>query len=439
MRSLAGARERSMGMVLMLGLAAAALVVPAPAALAAPLDTLKFEPPHSDDDPDSELRLLDHEILLHYDPNSDSWLLAPFRSPLSATPEAWPLRHPGESDIGLALDYNRVDELRGGLTYQAQAPWEMAPRLGARLEYATARRRWLYGAQVEQPLERGNRVAVGFSLSRRTEHIELQQVGDLENSLALLFGRQDYRDYFEREGVGGYLALRWPGVTTLSLQGRNDRYRSVETLASTHSWFHRDRPLRENPPIEEGEAHVAAVRLERVHPGEVGFHHWIELEGAGSGLGGDFRYRRLLGDLRNIVRLSPAMTLSVRGVCGTTLGGHLPPQRGFTVGGVDGLRAHSFAAFRGDQVALGQLEYSAAIGRFHTGEFENGLHAVMFVDSGRAWSNPDHDWDVGGQRFAVDGGFGLSTAEDNLRIYFAKNLQEPDSDFVISARIQRPF
>ena len=46
---------------------------------------------------------------------------------------------------------------------------------------------------------------------------------------------------------------------------------------------------------------------------------------------------------------------------------------------------------------------------------------------------------VPSQRFATDGGFGLSTAEDNLRVYFAKNLQDPGSDFVISARLQRPF
>jgi hypothetical protein len=338
----------------------------------------------------------------------------------------------------VALDYNRVDEIRGGITYEAQASADLSPRFGARIEYATARRRWLYGAQIEQPLESGNRVAIGFSLSRRTDHIEMQQVGDLENSLALLFGRQDYRDYFEREGGDAYFALRWPGVTTLSVHGRNDRYRSLETFGGTRSWFHRDRTLRENPPIEEGESHVAALRLERVRPGLEGFHHWIEIETAGEGLGGDFEYRRLLGDVRSVLRLAPTMTLSLRGVGGTTWRGMLPPQRSFTVGGVDGLRAHSFAAFRGDQVALGQLEYSAAIGHFHSGHFENGLHAIAFVDAGRAWSSPGR-WDIGSQRFAVDGGFGLSTAEDKLRVYFAKNLQEPESDFVISARLQRPF
>jgi hypothetical protein len=407
-----------------------------PSIASATVDTLEFEPLHPEEE-DSEPRLLDREIVVHRDLLTEAaWLQAPFRMPLSATRESWPLRRPGDSDLGIAFDYNRVDEIRAGLTWEARTGTAFSPRIGARAEYSTARRRWLYAAQLEQPLELGNHVAVGFSLSRKTDHIELQQVGDIENSLALLFGRQDYRDYFEREGVDGYVALRWPGVTTLSVHGRNDRYRSLTTYRGTRSWFHRRRELRENPPIEDGEGHVAAIRLERVHPGEIGFHHWVELEAAGDGLGGDFSYRRLLADLRSVIRLSPAMTFSLRGVAGSALHGSLPPQRAFTVGGVDGLRAHSFAAFRGDQAALGQVEYSAAIG--NGGRLENRLHAIAFVDAGRAWTHPEH-WDVGRQRFAADGGFGLSTAEDKLRVYFAKNLQDPDSDFVISARLQRPF
>ena len=61
--------------------------------------------------------------------------------------------------------------------------------------------------QLEQPLLPPARLALGVSAVRRTDHSELQQVDDAENSLALLFARQDYRDYFEREGFGAYLRL----------------------------------------------------------------------------------------------------------------------------------------------------------------------------------------------------------------------------------------
>jgi len=402
-------------------------------------DTLEFEPyPVHSEDEDSEPRLYD-QVVTHRDPAPESrWLQPPFRIPCSSTRESMPLRRPGRGGVGIVFDYNRVDEVRTGLTYEHRARRGMAPRFGGRLEYTTVRHEWLYGAHVEQPLEPSNHAAIGFSVLRKTDHIELQQVSDLENSLALLLGRQDYRDYFDREGFGGYLALRWPGVTTLSIHGRSDQYRSLETFHGTTSWFHKNRELRENPPIEEGESHVATVRLERMHPGIEGFHHWIEVEAAGGGLGGDFDYRRLLADLRSVIRLSPSGTLTARGVVGSSLQGHLPPQRAFTVGGVDGLRAHSFAYFRGDQVALAQVEYSMAVGRIQSGGFESGIHAIVFLDSGRAWTHPDQ-WDVMSQPFETDAGFGLSTSEETLRIYFAKNLQDPDSDVVISARLQRPF
>jgi hypothetical protein len=426
-------------LALALGLAASRLSVPVVAcAEGATTDTLVFEPTRGGAT-GSVARAIDH------DDRSESgggirWVQPPFLNPLSGSREDWPVRHPfRDSNLGLALDYNRVDELRPGLTWQVQGGSSLSPRLGLRVEYTTARATWLYGAQLEQPLDPGNHLAAGFSLYRRTEHGELQMFTDLENSLALLFARQDFRDYFEREGFDGYLALRWTGVTTLSVHSRNDQFRSLSTYGKTSSWFHQNRELRENPAIDDGEGHALAVRLERMRPGRPGFHHWIEFETAGGSLGGDFDYRRLLGDLRSVVRLSPAATVTLRGVAGSGLTGTLPRQRTFTAGGVDALRAHSFAEFQGDQIALGQAEYSAGIGRVHAGQFESGLHVLAFVDAGKAWTNPSHDWDPRGQRMAVDGGFGLATAEDNLRIYFAKNLQEPSSDILISARFQRPF
>jgi len=403
-------------------------------------DTLEFEPlPLHSQDEDSEVRLRDQQGVGPRDPAMEPrWLQHPFRLPLSSNRENMPLGPARRTNLGIVFDYNRVDEVRTGLTYEYRPRPGWTPRLAGRIEYTTVRHDWLYGVQVEQPLQSENRVAVGFSAFRKTGHIELQQVSNIENSLALLLGRQDYRDYFDREGFGGYLALRWPGVTTFSLHARNDDYRSLETFYGTTSWFHANRDLRENPPIEEGESHLMAVRFERMRPGREGFHHWVEFESSGGGLGGDFDYRRLLADVRNVFRLSPSSTLTVRGVAGSNLDGHLPPQRGFTVGGVDGLRAHSFAYFHGDQVALGQLEYSMSIGKFQSSGFESGIHGIVFLDTGRAWNHPGQ-WDVTHQPFETDAGFGLSTSEETLRIYFAKNLQDSGSDIVVSARLQRPF
>ena len=399
-------------------------------------DTLQFQPVAPLDEwngPDSG------EGEISHDEWERSWLQDPFHRHLLTHTRHVIYDDHGFSDWDGVLDYNRVDEVRLGFKTQTQGPWAFAPRFATELSYTTGRRRWLYAAHVEQPLDPANRLGIGVSMSRATDHPDLNQVNDFENSLALLMGRLDYRDYFEREGVDAYVAARWPGVTTLSGHVRNDRYRSLPAL-DVRSWLHRKRTLRPNPPIVDGDVHAFAIRLERHASRAGGIYHWIELETAGHGLGGDFEYQRALADLRTVVRVSPGTSLTLRGVGGSALAGDVPSQRAFSIGGVDGLRAHSFGAFRGNQVALGQAEYTIAFGQRNDGRTHGGgLHAMIFVDTGHAWSNASHEWDPARQHFALDGGFGLGTDEDDLRIYFARDLRNPDSDFVVSARLQRPF
>ena len=372
------------------------------------------------------------------------WLRAPIGDHLLDHPDAWNSDHPkrGE-DVDVAIDYNRVDLVRYGIRYQAQRPLTMHPRIGARFEYATGRKRTLYGVQLEQPLLPTARFVFGVSMVRRTDHSELQQVDDLENSLALLVARTDYRDYFEREGSGVYVSWRVPDFSTVSLHARRDQFRSLGVNDDVRSWFRLDRPLRPNPAIDEGETHSVVMRLERLaqrsSSTRAGLYHWIELERAGGELGGDFSYLRVLGDVRSVVRLSPASTLSLRAVGGTCTDGTLPRQKRFGVGGVDGLRAHTLNAFQGSQLALGQAEYTLGLWALRGVGFEAGLHAIAFLDAGTAWDDPGNRWDVQNQHFATDGGLGIATSEDDLRLYVARDLSDPDSKLTWSLRLHRPF
>ena len=374
---------------------------------------------------------------------TDEWLRAPFGDHLLTDPARWRPGRWGAGRLGADIDYNRVDQLRIGGSVEMQDPASMAPRFGGRLEYALGRKRTLYGGQFEQPLAPPGRLAAGVSMVRRTDHNELQQVDDFENTLALLFGRQDYRDYFEREGAGVYLSWRVPDFSTVSVHARNDEFRSLPVLRSTRSWFQRDRTLRDNPAIEDGTEHSAVVRFERlVQPSartRAGFYHWVEIERAGGGLGGDFDFTRILADLRSVFRLSPGTTLSMRAVGGHGAAGRLPRQRWFPLGGVDGLRAHPFSQYLGDQLALGQAEYDVSLWHLRSGPLPAGLHALVFADAGSAWFDEGHGWDVFHRRFEADGGFGFASADDALRVYFARNLRKLDGDFVISMRLQRPF
>jgi hypothetical protein len=371
------------------------------------------------------------------------WLWTPIGDHLVTDPDEWRARHRGHQDLSALVDYNRVDRLRLGAKWEFQGDDALDPRLGVRLERSLGRTRTLYGAQLEQPLLRPGRLALGVSMVRRTEHPDLQQMDDIENSLALLTVRQDFRDYFEREGWGTYLAWRVPDFSTLSVHARSDRYRSLPLDDGTRSWGHPSRPLRDNPAIDDGTANTVSVRSERLlrptRAMRAGLYHWVEVEHAGGRLHGDFDFTRALADVRSVVRLSPATSLLLRGVGGTTLDGRLPLQKQFTLGSVDGLRAHPIDAFRGDRLFLAQAEYVLGLWRLTGAPFEGGLHVMAFVDAGKAWTGPDRVYDLSRQQLACDGGFGIGTTDDDVRIYFARDLQRPDSPFVISLRLQRPF
>jgi hypothetical protein len=411
----------------------------APLAVAAAPDTLEIAPA-----PDTlagvpeepEPRSIEQEF-------QRAWLRPPGRERLITDPDEWRASGRRPERFAVTADYNRVDLVRAGAAYEIQSRTPFIPRLGARIEYAFGRNRGLYGIQLEQPLIASGRLSVGASAERVTDHRDLELVEDVENSLALLFARQDYRDYFEREGFGGYAAWAIPGVSTIRATARRDDYRSLAASPEARSWFLQDHVLRSNPAVDEGQAHTLTLRLERqahrTARTRAGLYHAIELEWAGTRLGGDFDYTRALGDVRGVVRLTPATSLALRGVAGHAIEGQLPAQKIFTLGGVDGLRAHSFEQFRGDQMLLGQAEYDVALWRMQTHGWNGGLHVLAFVDAGRAWSNSTHQFDLDRQTPAADGGFGLAASDDQLRVYVARNLQDSRASVVISARLQRPF
>ncbi|MBI1798373.1 MAG: hypothetical protein HYR73_01665 [Candidatus Eisenbacteria bacterium] len=356
-----------------------------------------------------------------------SWLRAPFGDGLLTGIEPWHSMEHRHQDFDFLADYNRVDPMRAGFGWRLHSAEPYMPRLGARIERAFGRNRTLYGAQFEQPVVAHGRIALGAVITRRTDHNDLQQLSDIENSLSMLLSRYDFRDYFEREGVSAYVAWRVPDFSTVSVHVRTDQYRSLAVSDRAQSLFHDNRPLRDNPAIDEGEAHALMLRLERptrlTSRVRAGLYHWIEIERAGHGLGGDFEYTRALADLRSVVRLSPAVTLSLRFAGGHTFDGVLTKQKEFTLGGPDALRAHAVDTYRGNRVALAQAEYDVGLWRFRSHSMAGGLHALAFVDVGRAVSETllepaldllaPHSRDSSStRRAAADSGMGVRGSRD---------------------------
>src|SRR5207245_1634309 len=148
------------------------------------------------------------------------------------------------------------------------------------------------------------------------------------------------------------------------------------------------------------------------------------------GLGGDFSFRRFIGQARAAHVFSPRRALLLRGLVGAGRG-DLPPQRMFFLGGSGTLRGYALKQFAGDRAVLGTAEYWL----YPTSPWP-GL--VFFYDGGTAWTRGAPrpgwksdvglgvDWPGGGAGFfRLDVGFPLARGGSRRRARVYAQLRFP--------------
>jgi outer membrane translocation and assembly module TamA len=118
-------------------------------------------------------------------------------------------------------------------------------------------------------------------------------------------------------------------------------------------------------------------------------------------LGGDFTFKRFVGQLRGARRLGAHRTLFARLLVGRS-GGDLPPQRRFALGGEGSLRGRATKAYPGDQVALVTVEHAFEPLRWPA--------VIAFYDGGRTSS------DAGSAGWKSDLGLGLAWPPGGRRV-----------------------
>ncbi|MGD8395149.1 MAG: BamA/TamA family outer membrane protein [Candidatus Eiseniibacteriota bacterium] len=332
------------------------------------------------------------------------------------------------------IDFQRVDGLTFGLMQRLYGTGPYGPELTLREARAFHRGRWLFGAEFEQPII-PDHLTIGGGFFRRTtpfSGLDREIVNDEENLLAALLVKEDYRDYYEDEGVQVFLKQRFGRRTTAQATVLRSKHTALvnNTRTSLTRW---GEDFRLNPAADEGNLRALRFQVEydtRPSHREPTMAEWyrVEWERADGGMGGDFDYGRFLADLRQYVRTSPGQQLSWRLIYGTTRTGDLPVQKRFAIGGIGTLRAHNYKEFTGDEVLLGNLEYSFDLDR----DFE----AIVFLDTG---ATAERNASIRDRRFALDGGFGFGFHGERAAVYLARDLREPDADLRLSFRLSSTF
>lgn len=386
-------------------------------------------------------------------------------------------------------DYNRVDGFTFGFQFPRQSWWEKHKHnfaviglgaysfAGKRLQYRLGLERWFLGEY---------RFSLGGEFHNLTATKDDWIMGRMENSLAAFLIKEDFRDYYRREGYSVFFNQNLGRRISLRGEFRDDRFSSLENKTN---WaiFGKHKKFRPNPPLmpwslsADGSFHsylnpfyldlqsavgklTIDTRNDKKNPTR-GWHISAFAERAGQGMTSDMDFERYILDIRRYQPFGWDENLNVRLRAGTATG-TLPPMYWFDLGGISTLRGYDFKEFTGDRMVLGNLEYNLNTGKDNWFILD-GFDLILFADAGYTWfaneETPkqlsrwpleqefiDQSQDIFPEdtfeslkwkNLKTDIGIALASDDGDFRINFAKRMDRDfgDSDIVVTFRLRRPF
>ncbi len=458
-------------------------------------------------------RLIRSEQVEHFGPERVYWDAAP----VIRTPEGWlALRERRRSLTELATaqtsfqvgkirttlslatggTYNRIEGLpiRFGPLFELRP----SPHTYARVDLqgilrtagnADDRSDFGYVAGVDYRVQGKPEFGVSGRLYSQVEPIEDQPLSASEAGWSAFLLQRDYRDYLEREGVGGTAYVQPHRAWRFEFGMSRDAERSVRATDPWSLLRNSDR-WRRNSLIDDGHYFITSLQLafdtrndqDRPTTGWIiraRFEHSTSDDIAPVALpavvrpnpptGGGYATDRISLDVRRYARLTPGLQMNARlRADGWIAGDRLPIQRRVSLGGPDILPGFGFRAFtcapRGfsdpanpalcDRTLATQVEFRTRLGlnlgyRLPDREGSRGrligieeADLVIFGDAGKAWLAGSGPGQVPVDRLPVlkewefDVGVGIDA--DGIGAYLAKSLSEEEPvKFVV--RLQRRF
>lgn len=362
----------------------------------------------------------------------------------------------GDEDFG--LDYQRVDGLFIYLAPGAYARRSYGTSIKGKVGYGFKSEEWSASATLAQPLLHDGRLLVMLSGYSETSYTDQTGVGDLENTLAAVFFKDDFRDYYLREGFCARLVLNAHRHFRVAAGYRVDDYSSLENNAS---WSMGKGDFIVNPPVQEG---TMRSLFSEMQIGSDLTHLRVYYETSGDHLaGGDYEFDQLTAQVRHRFDLGPSQCLDTRVKYGTTLAGTLPNQRRYLAGGLGTVRGYNYqsllidpfddAGFHGGQqlfLANAEFKFGFGLGWIDIDhddwdwdwdwdwDRDFDFDIAVFADAGMVWADKDADIDFNQLKSSAGVGF-LFGGDDGFRIDIIRVLDGSEKGFSGQIRINRMF
>ncbi len=363
--------------------------------------------------------------------------------------------------MGENVSYQRVDGLSLAIDPSAISRDPYGPAVRGLFSYGFRSEEWTLGGVLVQPLLENRRLMVKVTGHSGTDFQDNTGIGGIENSLAGVFFREDYRDYYHREGITASI-VGYP-LTTIRLEAgyESSDYRSLETQ---ETWSFADGDFAANPIVDEGtlRAYFANARI-----GTRNNHILASYETGLNRDGDDFDYSLLNTTYRGRLQMGPSRYADFRVMYATGMSGELPSQRRFPVGGLGTVRGYYYQSLLtpdtervvpslargGQRMLVANFEYAFSFdtdimwntqawdsdwdGFSDSGGFEVDSALFLFFDSGMAWESRSADFGLDDLKSSA--GIGFQLDEGGPRFNIVKTLDNGGHDTLFQIRLERMF
>jgi len=349
------------------------------------------------------------------------------------------------------LHYNRVEGffLGAGLKYKPE--FLMKITLTLQSGYGISNEEWRYKFGVEREFFDSNKFTVGAYALHLTCSLDDWYIGWIENSLAGIFFKEDFMDYFSRKGMLTFISQElFEQRVRLRLEAATYEYQSMNR-STNWALFGKNKNFPENPAITPGNENT--LRLILTYDGRDNplfpTNGWL-CDGIYEHTARDFHTKGLFLTIRRFQPTFGSQCIRAKTMLGTRQGS-LANQHLMDLGGLGTLPGFDDKEFQnGNRFLLFNLDYSFNRDLLSKLPFKfiplfEALSASLFIESG--WLHGEHKNAgllQGFQNATIadlksNAGFSLSLSDELFLIQFAKRTDRADDAWRVLVRLMHKF
>ncbi len=331
-----------------------------------------------------------------------------------------------------SFSYNRVDGLGVNIGLKYEDPDHIFPSVSGSFGYAFEAERTRYDLTVSQRIFNKYALEPYGSLYRETATEDDWIAGKNENTVYALLVKEDFRDYYEKEGGKVGIKLHIGDHNKVDFAYSYDRLDWMDAHPRLWSLFGQERFRRNfsTVPLDlldqyrsdfESKLSLFTVtytfdRRDNIYDPWAGWYGEAMYEKAGGDLKGDLTFSRWRFSLVRYQPLNEYLGFNLRTIYAGS-SDRIPIFKKYYLGGLRSLRGYDIKEFFGDQMFLGNIEYVVSFNAYSRG--------MIFFDIGKVIGQDDDIFDDG--EFKSDIGLGVSLSP-GFRVELARALDDSDAD-----------